>query len=736
MIGKSQDDVNSRLVFVVVTTGPSGSPGLGLTCERLCHLLGGMPDVKLDSPLQYLKGVGPRKAEVLAQHDMTSVRDLLMYYPRNYLDRTNVVPMNRLQINQSATVIGEVKAHGVLHGRKRRYEVIIQDDTAAITLLFFQGLRYWERLFKKGQVFAATARVTFFNGLQMIHPDLERLDDDSDEMVHAGRIIPVYPQTAELTKAGLSSKSIRKLTHFVFEHLQERIADFLPEGVRREMGMVDLDTAVRWSHYPDTREDIERARRRLAFDELLNLQFYVYRNKGLKDTRTKSHVYASPGETLSELKQQLPFSLTEGQKQAVREIFDDLQNTRPMSRLLQGDVGCGKTVVAVLAGVYAAENGLQTAFMAPTEILAEQHYRNWAPLLDKVGVSSGLITSTLKAAEKRTEAKRAAEGDVDILFGTHALIYDYVTFNRLGLVVIDEQHRFGVRQRGKLYEKGDNPDLLVMTATPIPRTLALTLYGDLDITTITTLPPGRKPVRTAWRTEDARTKVMQWVRDQVGHNGQAYIIYPLIEKSEQLDLRNVEEAFDELTQSVFSRSKVGLVHGRLKPKERDAILEEFRDGRIDILLSTTVIEVGIDNPNATLLVIEQAERFGLAQLHQLRGRVGRGSRQATVIALAGGQLSEMAHRRLEFFASTTDGFQIAEADLDLRGPGEIFGIRQSGLPELRIANLATDRDLLESARGLVQKLFDAQNSLDSEYQKLYSFLKAGATRRDVNLGGG
>ncbi|RME20858.1 MAG: ATP-dependent DNA helicase RecG, partial [Candidatus Zixiibacteriota bacterium] len=503
-------------------------------------------------------------------------------------------------------------------------------------------------------------------------------------------IIPVYPQTAELTKIGLNSKGIRRLTSFIFEHLSDRWTDPLPEPERENLSLCPLGDAVRKLHYPETREEIEVGRRRMAFDELLLLQYLVYRNKGKKDATVKKHSYAAPGDKVSAFAEGLTFQLTQDQRQVASEIFTDLRKTRPMSRLLHGEVGSGKTVVAMLAAVYAAENNLQVAFMAPTEILVEQHFRNWQKPLARVGIQAALLTSSLRAAKRREVAERIAAGEVTVAFGTHALIYDYVSFQRLGLVIIDEQHRFGVEQRGRLYAKGEDPDLLVMTATPIPRTLALTLYGDLDISTIRTLPPGRQPVRTVWRTEDKAAKVYRYVHDEVKRGGQAYMIYPLIEKSDYLDLQNVEEAFDTLTRGVFHDLRVGLVHGRMKAKERDAVLTAFREGKVDILLSTTVIEVGIDNPNATLLVIQHAERFGLAQLHQLRGRVGRGEKPATVIALAYQPISEVARKRLEYFAAHRDGFEIAEADLELRGPGEMFGVRQSGAPELRLARLGKD----------------------------------------------
>ncbi|MEW6413377.1 MAG: ATP-dependent DNA helicase RecG [Candidatus Zixiibacteriota bacterium] len=695
-----------------------------------------MAEIRLDSPLQYIKGVGPRRAQAMASHGMHSVRDLLHYLPRHYLDRSNIVPIVKLRQNESATIVGTVVAHGILHGKRRRYEVILQDDTGRISLMWFQGVRYWEKVFEKGQKFAATGMVSYFMGLQMIHPDLERLEDDTDKMIHAGRIIPVYPQTSELSKAGLNSKGMRRLTTFVFDNLSEALPDYLPRIECEKQGLPTLDRAIRKIHYPEHRDEIEVSRRRLAFDELLNFQFLVFQNRNRKERTVKSRDYKAPGEVTKRFVKNLPFALTESQKSVSKEIIGDLRSDHPMSRLLQGDVGCGKTVVAVMAALYVAENGLQTAFMAPTEILAEQHYRVWKEPLAAVGVTSALLTSSLKPAEKKATAQRCAEGEVKILFGTHALIYDYVSFDNLGLVIIDEQHRFGVEQRGKLYEKGDNPDLLVMTATPIPRTLALTLYGDLEISTIKDMPAGRKTVRTVWRTKDVRDKVYQFVAEEAAKKGQTFIVYPLIEKSEQMELENVEDAYRELSDGALKELRVGMVHGRVKAAERDKTLKEFRDGELDVLMATTVIEVGLDNPNATIMIIEHAERFGLAQLHQLRGRIGRGSRQATLVAIAHPPISDIGRQRLEYFTSTTDGFAIAEADLILRGPGEMFGVRQSGLPELRTARITQDRDLIESSRQLLEKLFSNQSGLDTEYRRLYNYLESNVSSRDVSLGGG
>lgn len=696
-----------------------------------------MAGLKLNTSLLYVKGVGPWRAEALAKHGLKEVRDLLYYFPRAYLDRTNIVPISKVKFDQSVTIIGRVKAHGALYGRRRKmYEVILEDDTGAITLRWFHALRYWERSFKKGQRYAATGTVAYYSGYEMIHPELERLEEDSDQMIHAGRIIPVYPQTTELTKAGLNSRGIRRLTSFIFDNLSERIEDPLPTAENRKLSLPLLHEAIAQLHYPDSRDEIESSRRRLAFDELLNFLFLVFRRRSQKEEIVKRHRYRPPGQKLSSFKNRLPFELTDSQKKVVREIFRDLQSQHPMARLLQGDVGCGKTVVAVLSALYVAENNLQSAFMAPTEILAEQHYRIWSGALSDVGVTSGLLTSRLKPKEKKEIARRYAEGEAQVLFGTHALIYDYVSFKNLGLVIIDEQHRFGVQQRGKLYAKGDNPDLLVLTATPIPRTLALTLYSDLDISTIDTLPPGRKETRTVWRTHDVRDKVYQFVKDDIAKGGQTYIVYPVIEKSELMELESVEDAYRELSQGVFKDFRMGMMHGRMKPTERDAVLEQFQSGQLDILVSTTVVEVGLDNPKATVMIIEHAERFGLAQLHQLRGRIGRGDKQATLVALAHTPTSDLARRRLGMFTSTSDGFRIAEADLELRGPGEMFGVRQSGLPEFRTAKLIGDRDLIEAGRRLLEHLFVNYDTLDREYLNLYKYLNKTASKKEMLLGGG
>ena len=694
-----------------------------------------MSEIRPDTPIQFLKGVGPAKAEAFAQRGIVTVSDLLYHFPRKYLDRTTVIPIAKLRVGQSATIVGRVRAHGMLRAKRKRYEVILEDSSGAITLVWFGGIRFVEKLFKRDDIFAATGIPGFYNGFQIVHPDLERLEEESDKMIHAGRIVPVYPQTAELSKVGLTSKVVRRLTTTLFQSLTGRVPDYLPIAESSRFKLLSLHDALHMMHYPETSDDIEQARRRLAFDELLGFQFLVQSTRAEKQRAVKTRRYLDSTPTFESFSKQLPFALTDGQKKSLNEIAGDMQSAHPMMRLLQGDVGCGKTVVAVMAALLAAKSGHQAAFMAPTEILARQHHRTWRGPLEEAGITSGVLVSGMKSAERKKTIAATASGEVGILFGTHALIYDQVQFEKLGLVIIDEQHRFGVEQRGRLHAKGENPDLLVMTATPIPRTLALTLYGDLDISTIEGLPPGRLPIRSVWRTNDVKDKVYEYVREQIQKDGQAYVVFPVIEKSEDLPVESIEEAAEELREGAFRACRVGIVHGKLKSAERDATLEDFRSGKVQILIATTVIEVGIDNPAANLLVIQSAERFGLSQLHQLRGRIGRGTKKSTVIALAGEPLSDYARRRLEYFVENSDGFKIAEADLELRGPGEIYGLRQSGVAGFRSVRLSSDRDLIESSRELLSRVLAGKSDRTGEYKQLYQYLSTHATDR-VSLEGG
>ena len=692
-----------------------------------------MPELKLDSQIQYLKGVGPRRAIALAGVGINTVYDLLHYLPRRYLDRSMIVPIGALQANMDVTIVGRVMGKGILKGRRSRLEVVLADETGMIALIWFAGYRYLEKMFNKGDIYAATGTVTYFQQRQIVHPEMERIEDEESRLIHTGRIVPVYPSTADLKKAGITSRLMRGIISRALEMTSERLIDYLPEKYLTESKLLSLPVAVRQIHYPDDMDCRDRARTRLAFDELLSLQYLILQSRRERTVIRKAHRYDPPGETVKHFTEALPFTLTEDQQTTAGKILSDMQSDRPMHRLLQGDVGCGKTVVALVASVYAAENNLQTAFMAPTEILAEQHYHSWHDELEKLGIRSALLTGTIGKAERADIEQRIADGGIAIVFGTHAVISESVRFAALGLVVIDEQHRFGVLQRGKLITKGLRPDTLVMTATPIPRTLALTLYGDLDISSVKTMPPGRQTTRTVWRTANSRPEIYDYLKERIRENEQAFIIYPLVEKSEKLDLQAAEDEYQRLKKEVFTDCRVGLVHGRTKKDKREKTLADFRAGKISVLVATTVIEVGIDIPSATIMVIEHAERFGLSQLHQLRGRVGRGEKRGTTIAIAVPPLSDLAKKRLNMFQASTDGFKIAEADLELRGPGEFFGTRQHGLPELRVANLVVDSWLLPITRKIVAGLLRDDKELDREDANLLSYLKqTSENRRDLS----
>ncbi len=672
-----------------------------------------MAKLDLKTDIQYLKGVGPKRGEVLAAHGVDTVGRLLFYFPRKYIDRSEVDTISSLREHDYKTVVGRVLGKGLLRGGKTRLEVIIGDDTGHLSLLWFRGYKYFEKQFKKGDEIAVTGTVTYFQGYQMIHPEFEFIGGDHDEQIHTGRIVPIYPLTSELNQVGLTSRSIRKLIKTALDGAGESIREYLPHEIIDSEHLAGLSSAIREMHFPSEPDAAEKARRRLAFDELLYLQFLLQSRRHKVKEKEKAAPCRPPGRRFTQVLDSMPFRLTPGQKKSLDQIITDMTSKKPMNRLLQGDVGSGKTVVAVLAAVLAVESGGQAAIMVPTEILAEQHFRNWHDRLKQAGISSALLIGSVKSKEKKETAEAIARGEIDLVFGTHAIISKSLTFNALRYVVVDEQHRFGVMQRSKLAAKGELPDRLVMTATPIPRTLALTLYGDLDVSTIPDLPPGRQPVRTVWRLSSALGDIYKYIDGEIGKGSQVFVIYPLVEKSEKMDLQAAEEGFRELSEEILPRRKIGLVHGRIKSDQRDTTIKKFHAGDLDVLVATTVIEVGIDIPNASILIIQHAERFGLSQLHQMRGRVGRGSRRGLAVAVAYQPISDIGRRRLEYFASTTDGFKIAEADLELRGPGEFFGIRQHGLPEFRIANPVTDQELLVRAREWAQRLY-AEYARNSE----------------------
>jgi ATP-dependent DNA helicase RecG len=646
----------------------------------------------LDGGVQYLKGVGPRRAALMEKLGIRSLRDLLFYPPRRYLDRTLVKPISGLRPGETVTVFGRVSDSRLARTRRGLtiFSLLLDDGTGLLRCLWFNQPYLRER-FPKDQPLVVSGQVRWDRGPSMASPEYELLDSGEAELVHTGRIVPLYPSTA-----GLSNRQLRTvIRHALDAHLKD-VAEDLPPGIAQARGLMPVGRALENLHFPPDMDAVGSARQRLAYQELLALQLLLASRRQARLSRERSRPLKDRT-WADDLARALPFPLTAAQQKASAEISADLESERPMYRLLQGDVGSGKTVVALAAVCQAARSGFQSAFMAPTEILAEQHFLSLAPWLEKLGIAVSLLTSKTGKPARAKILDGLRSGKVQACIGTHALIQQDVGFASLGLAVIDEQHRFGVRQRAAVMAKGHCPHVLVMTATPIPRTLSMAVYGDLDVSVIDQMPPGRTPPVTRWTTEGNRGKMLDFVSGQLEKGRQAFFVCPVIEETESQDTRAAVRLHQQLCRR-FPRFQIGLVHGRLKIEERRRTMEQFRRNQVQALAATTVIEVGIDVPNATVMVVEQAERFGLSQLHQLRGRVGRGPHRSYCILMAGERLGPEARARLEALQGTSDGFRIAEEDLRLRGPGEFWGSRQHGLPELRLANLVTDSGLVPLAR--------------------------------------
>ena len=667
--------------------------------------------IKLEDSVQYLKGIGPEKAKALNSVGIETIEDLLYYIPRRYLDRSTILPINKLKVGSTATVIGRVESFGIKRGRRRpQFQVIIRDETGFMYLIWFQKLKYIKNLFEENDLVVASGEVRVFGGLQMIHPEFEIVSEsdregNDQELIHTGRIIPLYPSTALLKKFRLDSRGLRRVLNPLLDNVADLVTETLPQRVISESNLLFLPQALKNVHFPEDLEITNLARSRLAFDELFYLELMLALRKK-RIHREEGIAFQKPGNLIRSALKILSFELTPAQKKVLREIAADMMSKTNMHRLLQGDVGSGKTIVALMAMLMAVESGYQSALMAPTEILAEQHHITIHQMLESLGVKTVLLTSSVAGSERETTLEKIAKGTAEVIIGTHALIQKKVDFFRLGLVVIDEQHRFGVMQRAKLKQKGASPDVLVMTATPIPRSLALTLYGDLDVSVIDTLPPGRKTIKTYLYGGNSKSKIHEFLEKELQKGHQAYIVYPLVEESEKADLKAATQSYEFLKREIFPHRRLALLHGRIKSREREGIMQAFRHGDYDILVATTVVEVGVDVPNATVMIIEHAERFGLSQLHQLRGRIGRGEDQSYCLLLADAPLSEEAQERLKAMCATSDGFKISEIDLKLRGPGEFFGTRQHGLPELQIADIVTDAKLLYQARNWAFKIIE------------------------------
>ena len=662
--------------------------------------------------IEEVKGVGAKRAAVLNEVGIHTLGDLFYYLPRRYLDRSRTLPMARAPIGQEVTLIGHVRQTRYVPGRKPRFVLVVEDETDDIACTFFQGGRYLQRNFKEGDELAISGKVDLFQGRrQMVHPEYEFIRTNEDDLLHTGGIVPLYTSSADMKERGLRNRGFRRMMHGALEVFADQIEDGLPVAIRQRQGLGELGDSLRKVHFPTSMDEVAVARRRLAFGELFDLQLRLAR---LRKKRLEQHegiAFSESQKLVPEFLASLPFELTAAQRRVGAEIYADMESPQIMNRLVQGDVGSGKTLVGLGAILMAVENGYQAALMAPTEILAEQHYINIKTLVEPLGLTAVFLKGKQRQALRRELLTAIESGVAHIVVGTHALIQGDVHFARLGLAVVDEQHRFGVVQRGALYKKGEKPDLLVMTATPIPRTLALTLYGELEVSVIDELPPGRQPIRTALRAPDRRDAIFEFAGAEARQGRQVYVVYPLIEESEKMDLKSAVEAYEELCHGHLAEFEVALLHGRLAAEEKAEVMDAFKKNRIQVLVSTTVIEVGVDVPNATVMIIEHAERFGLAQLHQLRGRVGRGGEKSFCIlvsyASAGAELSD-SRERLETMERTQDGFEIAEKDLQIRGPGEFFGTRQAGIPEFKAADLIEDEDLLQSAREEATRMVAAE----------------------------
>ena len=652
-----------------------------------------------DTPVTYIKGVGPKRAAVLAKVGIASLQDLLYHFPRRYLDRSTITAIAHLKIGQEATVVGKIISQNLVRRYRRQFfQVVIDDGSGALNAVWFNGINYIRNAFEIGETVAMSGKVEFYNGLRFIHPDYDKFETEEWELtLHTARIIALYPSTAELKAFSLDSRGFRRLLRPVFEKFKPYFDEILPREILAELKLLPINTALLQIHFPDNADDLAAAQIRFKFEELFFLQLLLaVRRAGIKAVQ-KPLRYSTAGTLLKQIYKKLPFELTNAQKKVIHEIWDDLQSPNVMNRLLQGDVGSGKTVVALLCASIAIGNGFQAAVMAPTEILAEQHYRVLRQLGEVAGIKVRLLIGGQKKRERQEILAEIEGGQAELVVGTHALIQENVNFKNLALVIIDEQHRFGVVQRSALIEKGYYPDVLVMTATPIPRTLSLTLYGDMDISVLNEMPAGKGRIITRAVTADQIGTVYDYIAGQLQEGNQAYVVYPLIEKSAKSDLQAAIQGYEYLSTKVFQQFKLALLHGGMSTAEKETVMQNFIQGTVNLLVSTTVIEVGVDNQNATIMLVENAERFGLTQIHQLRGRIGRGRRNGVCI-LVERKVTELGHQRIATILSTIDGFEISEADLKLRGPGEFYGTKQHGYLKMKIADPLIDIEILKSAR--------------------------------------
>lgn len=684
----------------------------------------------LDSEIQFLPGVGPKRAELLQKElNIYTCRDLISYYPYRHIDRTRIYKVSEVHaelpyIQLKGHILSYEKA-GAEKGRKRLV-AMFSDGTGVMELIWFQGYKWIPETYTTGKEYVIFGKPSSYREkVNMVHPDI---DEVSRLPELSSRLQPLYITTEKLKNNYITSKTIQKLIRGLLNQISHNIPENLPSWLLTKAGLIPLKDALHTIHFPEKPEDLKKAEYRLKFEELFFIQLNLLKTRLFRDNKLKGYVFPVVGLNFNTFyNENLPFELTSAQKKVMKEIRKDMGSGKQMNRLLQGDVGSGKTLVALMSMLIALDNGFQSVLMAPTEILANQHYQTISVFLKGMNVKVALLTGSTRKKERMIIDQTLGDGSLHILIGTHALIEDWINIPRLGLVVIDEQHRFGVAQRARLWSgKAEVPHVLVMTATPIPRTLAMTLYGDLDVSVIDTLPPGRKPIKTFHVTDSKRLRMHGFIREQINAGRQVYIVYPLIKESEKMDYKDLEDGYSSIVAAFPPpRYQVGVVHGKMKPADKEFSMKMFKDGKTNILVATTVIEVGVDVPNASVMVIESAERFGLSQLHQLRGRVGRGADQSFCVLMSGYKLSDDARKRLEIMVRTNDGFEIAEADLRLRGPGDMEGTQQSGMPyDLRIANLGQDGQILQFARDLASDLLQKDPALNRpENHVLLAYLR-------------
>lgn len=684
--------------------------------------------MQLQQPVNILKGVGAKKEKILNETGINTIKDLIYYFPRKYLDRT-IMSASELKIGEVVTVFLSTLESYLAHGKKTRLIVVARTESnMKISLLFFRGVQYFKSVLKPGLSIIATGKLEYYQGLQIIHPDFEVLSTDKEpqenQLLHTGRIIPLYSTSEVMKKEGLDSRGLRRLNLQIVEAMENQqlsIEEILPEQYIRQRELMDRQSAVKAMHFPESQQAWQSAKKRFIYEEFYFFSLLLeYKRK----SRAKIERQLWPlkeSKSAQQLLANLPFVLTKDQSQAIEKIKKEGQQQNPMAILLQGDVGSGKTITALLVALHYMDNDIQVCILAPTEILARQHFYTIHTLTGQSPFNKiDLFLGKERAKAKREKLARIGSGETLLTIGTHSLLQESVEFRDLGLVIIDEQHKFGVEQRETLRAKGKNPDILAMTATPIPRTLCLTVYGDLKLITIKQKPAGRKPIDTRWYFDNKRSGIYKSIKKYLQQGRQCFIVYPLVEESEKLDLQSCIDSYEDLQANEFADYRLGLLHGKMKNEEKDTIMLAFKNGEIQLLITTTVVEVGIDVPNANILVVEHAERFGISQLHQLRGRVGRGEHQSFCIFVTGYQLTDDAKQRLTALVETEDGFLLAEKDLEIRGPGEILGVRQSGLPDFQLGDLQKNQDILEMARQDAFQTREIAEQQKSEIQARFS----------------